>query len=115
MIGQLQRAQAAVAHNHHELKKQLEEESKVGAALEAGRTCTRLTVRACVQTRLGLARALQASRHDCGLLREQLEEEQEAKADLQRALSSAGAQALQWRSKYETEALLRIHELEEAK
>lgn len=67
------------------------------------------------QTRVGLAHALHSSRHDCSLLKEQLEEEQEARADLQRALSNANSQALQWRSKYESEAVLRIEELEDAK
>lgn len=67
------------------------------------------------QTRVGLAHALQSSRHDSSLLREQLEEEQEAKAELQRALSNANTQVVQWRAKYETEAVLRIEELEDAK
>lgn len=67
------------------------------------------------QARVALAHAVQASRHDCGLLREQLEEEQEAKAELQRALSTANSQVVQWKAKYETDAVLRIEELEEAK
>lgn len=73
--------------------------------------------RVCVwfQARVGLAHALQSSRHDCSLLREQLEEDREAKAELQRALSNANTQAVQWRTKYETEAVMRIEELEEAK
>lgn len=67
------------------------------------------------QARVGLARALQSSRHDCSLLREQLEDEREARAELQGALSTANAQALQWRTRYESEAALRIEELEDAK
>ncbi|XP_028266577.1 myosin-7B-like [Parambassis ranga] len=94
MISQLQRSKAGVCQNWEDLKKQLEEESK---------------------TRVALAHAVQASRHDCSLLKEQLEEEQEAKAELQRALSKANGQVVQWRAKYETEAVLRIEELEEAK
>lgn len=62
-----------------------------------------------------LAHALQSSRHDCDLLREQYEEEQEAKAELQRALSKANAEVAQWRTKYETDAIQRTEELEEAK
>uniref|UniRef100_F6XJI4 Myosin heavy chain 3 n=1 Tax=Ornithorhynchus anatinus TaxID=9258 RepID=F6XJI4_ORNAN len=42
-----------------------------------------------------LAHALQSSRHDCDLLREQYEEEQEAKAELQRALSKANGEVAQ--------------------
>ncbi|XP_071314822.1 myosin-7B-like [Trachinotus anak] len=94
MIGQLQRSKAGVCQNSEDLKRQLEEQSKA---------------------RVALAHAVQASRHDCSLLREQLEEEQEAKAELQRALSNANSQVVQWRAKYETEAVLRIEELEDAK
>ena len=64
---------------------------------------------------MGLAHAVQTSRHDCSLLREQLEEEMEARAELQRALSKANSQVAQWRTKYETDAVLRIEELEEIK
>jgi len=64
---------------------------------------------------VALAHALQASHHDSSLLREQLEEEQEAKAQLQRELSKANGQVFQWRSRYETDAVLRIEELEDAK
>ncbi|KAE8292690.1 Myosin-7B Myosin cardiac muscle beta chain Myosin heavy chain 7B, cardiac muscle beta isoform [Larimichthys crocea] len=94
MIGQLQRSKAGVCQNSEDLKRQLEEDSKA---------------------RVALAHAVQASRHDCSLLREQLEEEQEAKAELQRALSKANSQVVQWRAKYETDAVLRIEELEDAK
>lgn len=64
---------------------------------------------------MALAHALQVSRHDCSLLQEQLEEEQEAKAELQKALSQANSQLVQWRAKYETEAVLKMEELEDAK
>ena len=39
------------------------------------------------QAKSALAHALKSARHDCDLLREQYEEEQEGKAELQRALS----------------------------
>ncbi|XP_041860306.1 myosin-7B-like [Melanotaenia boesemani] len=94
MISQLQRSKAGLGQNTEDLKRQLEEESKA---------------------RVALAHAVQASRHDCSLLKEQLEEEQEAKAELQRALSKANSQVVQWRAKYETDAVLRIEELEDAK
>ncbi|XP_039878686.1 myosin-7B-like [Simochromis diagramma] len=93
-IAQLQRLKVGACQNVEDMKKQLEEESKA---------------------RVALAHAVQASRHDCSLLREQLEEEQEAKAELQRALSTANSQVVQWKAKYETDAVLRIEELEEAK
>lgn len=53
--------------------------------------------------------------HDLDNLRESIEEEQEAKADFQRQLSKANAEAQLWRSKYESEGLARLEELEEAK
>uniref|UniRef100_A0A3Q3L319 Uncharacterized protein n=1 Tax=Labrus bergylta TaxID=56723 RepID=A0A3Q3L319_9LABR len=64
---------------------------------------------------IALAHALQSSRHDCELLREQYEEEQEAKAELHRCLSKANSDVSQWRNKYETDAIQRTEELEEAK
>ena len=68
-----------------------------------------------VQAKSALAHALQSARHDCDLLREQYEEEQEAKAELQRAMSKANSEVAQWRTKYETDAIQRREELEEAK
>uniref|UniRef100_T1DG60 Putative myosin heavy chain n=1 Tax=Cupiennius salei TaxID=6928 RepID=T1DG60_CUPSA len=53
--------------------------------------------------------------HDLDSFREQLEEEQEGKADLQRQLSKANAEVQLWRSKYESEGLARLEELEESK
>ncbi|XP_034551947.1 myosin-7B-like [Notolabrus celidotus] len=94
MISQLQRSKAGVSQNFDDLKRQLEEESKA---------------------RVSLAHAVHSSRHDCSLLKEQLEEEQEGRAELQRALSKANSQVVQWRTKYETDAVLRIEELEDAK
>ena len=58
---------------------------------------------------------MQSARHDCDLLREQFEEEQEAKAELQRGMSKANGEVAQWRSKYETDAIQRTEELEESK
>ncbi|KAG7459364.1 hypothetical protein MATL_G00209830 [Megalops atlanticus] len=57
----------------------------------------------------------ESARHDCDLLREQFEEEQEAKAELQRGMSKANSEVAQWRTKYETDAIQRTEELEEAK
>ncbi len=57
-----------------------------------------------------------SSQHDMtDLLREQYEEEQEAKSELQRGMSKANSEVAQWRSKYETDAIQRTEELEEAK
>lgn len=67
------------------------------------------------QAKNALAHAVQSARHDCDLLREQYEEETEAKAELQRVLSKANSEVAQWRTKYETDAIQRTEELEEAK
>uniref|UniRef100_A0A674BX46 Myosin-7-like n=1 Tax=Salmo trutta TaxID=8032 RepID=A0A674BX46_SALTR len=58
---------------------------------------------------------VQSARHDSDLLREQYEEEQEAKSELQRGMSKANAEVAQWRTKYETDAIQKTEELEEAK
>merc|ERR1719494_1723586 len=50
--------------------------------------------------------------HDIDGLREQLDEESECKADLQRQLNKASAEQQMWRSKYETEGIARVEELE---
>ncbi|GBL77558.1 Myosin heavy chain, muscle [Araneus ventricosus] len=63
-------------------------------------------------TAMGKYRSIE---HDLDSFREQLEEEQEAKADLQRQLSKANAEVQLWRSKYESEGLARLEELEESK
>ncbi|XP_054741849.1 myosin heavy chain, muscle isoform X11 [Anastrepha obliqua] len=63
-------------------------------------------------TLLGKFRNLE---HDLDNLREQVEEEAEGKADLQRQLSKANAEAQVWRSKYESDGVARSEELEEAK
>lgn len=62
-----------------------------------------------------LAHALQSARRDCDFFREQFEEEQEAKAELQRAMSKANSEVAHWRAKYDTDAIQRTEELEEAK
>lgn len=67
------------------------------------------------QAKNALAHAVQSSRHDCDLLREQFDEEQEAKSELQRCLSKCNAEVALWRTKYETDAIQRTEELEEAK
>lgn len=46
-------------------------------------------------------------------VRVQLEEESEARLDLERQLVKSNGEAMQWRSKYETEAAARAEEIEE--
>ncbi|KAF4519750.1 hypothetical protein B566_EDAN010343 [Ephemera danica] len=63
-------------------------------------------------TLLGKFRNLE---HDLDNIREQMEEEAEGKADIQRQLSKANAEAQLWRTKYESEGVARAEELEESK
>ncbi|KAK7945439.1 hypothetical protein WMY93_001167 [Mugilogobius chulae] len=94
LVSQLTRGKQSYTQQVEDLKRQLEEEIKAKNAL---------------------AHAVQSARHDCDLLREQFEEEQEAKAELQRSMSKANSEVAQWRTKYETDAIQRTEELEEAK
>ncbi|NXR34775.1 MYH6 protein, partial [Zosterops hypoxanthus] len=94
LVSQLTRGKVSYTQQLEDLKRQLEEEMKAKNAL---------------------AHALQSARHDGDLLREQLDEEGEAKAELQRVLSKANSEVAQWRTKYETDAIQRTEELEEAK
>ena len=52
---------------------------------------------------------------DLDSAREQLEEEQESKSEVQRQLAKAHAEVQQWRSKFEGEGIGRSEELEEIK
>ena len=52
---------------------------------------------------------------ECQQLRELIEDEQEAKSELQRLVSKANAEAAQWRAKFEGEGVSRTDELEEAR
>lgn len=63
-------------------------------------------------TLLGKFRNLE---HDLDNIREQADEESEGKADVQRQLSKANAEAQLWRTKYESEGVARAEELEESK
>uniref|UniRef100_A0A3B4U032 Myosin-7-like n=1 Tax=Seriola dumerili TaxID=41447 RepID=A0A3B4U032_SERDU len=94
LVSQLTRGKQSYTQQIEDLKRQLEEEVKAKNAL---------------------AHAVQSARHDCDLLREQFEEEQEAKAELQRNMSKANSEVAQWRTKYETDAIQRTEELEDAK
>ncbi len=48
-------------------------------------------------------------------LQDSLEEEQDSKSELQRQMTAAKNDAAQWRSKYDSEAMPRIEELEDSK
>ena len=48
------------------------------------------------------------------MLREQLEDEQESKQDVQRNLVKMNCEVVYWRNKYETDAMQKIDELKDA-
>lgn len=68
-----------------------------------------------MQARQKLQSEVRNLKTDLDASREQLEEEQESRSDLQRQLSKANAEAQNWRSKFESEGQARTEELEEAK
>ncbi len=68
-----------------------------------------------LQARQKLQNEVRNLRADLDTAREQVEEEQEGRTDLQRQLSRANQEAQQWRSKFESEGQARTEELEEAK
>ena len=82
------------SQTNEELKRQLDEE---------------------VKAKNSLAHQLQSSRHDTEMLKEQLEEEQEAKQEVTRTLTKSNNEVVQWRTKYEVDAIQRTEELKEAK
>ncbi|KAK0144617.1 Myosin-6 [Merluccius polli] len=113
LVSQLTRGKQSYTQQIEDLKRQLEEEVKVSKLI-----LHLIKTDSCIITckaKNALAHAVQSSRHDCDLLREQFEEEQEAKAELQRSMSKANSEVAQWRTKYETDAIQRTEELEEAK
>ena len=68
-----------------------------------------------LQCKQSLGGALNAARQECELLKEQLEEEQEGKQELQRLVSKLNTETTHWRSRLEAEALQHADELEETK
>uniref|UniRef100_A0A665WXZ4 Myosin heavy chain 7 n=1 Tax=Echeneis naucrates TaxID=173247 RepID=A0A665WXZ4_ECHNA len=95
-----------------ELARQLEEKDSLVSQLTRGKQSYTQQIE---DLKRQLEEEIKSSRHDCDLLREQYEEEQEAKAELQRSMSKANSEVAQWRTKYETDAIQRTEELEEAK
>nr|XP_010969056.2 myosin-15 isoform X2 [Camelus bactrianus] len=94
LINQLSREKNTFTLQIQDLKGQLAEQTKSQSAL---------------------AQAVRSAKHDCDLLREQCEEEQEAKAELLRALFKGSAETVKWRMKYEDDSIRRTEDLEDAK
>lgn len=62
-----------------------------------------------------MSNSLSAARQECDVLKEQLEEEQESKQELQRLVSKLNSEVTHWRSRHEADAIQHCDELEEAK
>lgn len=65
--------------------------------------------------RQNIGAQLKNYQHENESLREQLDEESEAKADLQRQISKLNAEIQQWKTRFESEGLQKVDEIEEAK
>ncbi len=65
--------------------------------------------------RINLLGKMKNLEHELELMREQLDEEYDAKQDLERQLSKALADANLWKTRYETEGLARIEEIDRDK
>ena len=117
-VSQLTKLKLSLATQLEDTKRLADEESRVSTTMTITWkfVWTNFLLVSCVRqeraTLLGKFRNLE---HEIDNIREHLDEETEAKADLQRQLSKANAEAQLWHTKYEAEGLARIEELEEAK
>ncbi|ROT81951.1 myosin heavy chain type 1, partial [Penaeus vannamei] len=93
-VSQLSRVKLSLTNQLDDTRKLSEEEGRARATL------------------LGKFRNLE---HDIQTLRQQLDEENDAKADVLRMFSKANAEALMWHSKYESEGVARVEEIEAAR
>ncbi|KAI1720615.1 myosin head (motor domain) domain-containing protein [Ditylenchus destructor] len=89
----------------HRLKSQL-----VSQLEEAKRTADEES-----RERQALAAQLKNVQHENDSLREQLDEEQESKAESFRQVSKLNAEIQQWKARFESEGLVKLEEIEEAK
>jgi len=89
----------------HRLKSQLSSQLE-----EAKRTADEES-----RERQTLAGHYKNAQHDADSLREQLEEEQEGKAEALRQISKLNAEIQQWKARFEGEGLVRLEEIEDAK
>ncbi|KAG3260016.1 myosin-16-like [Ictidomys tridecemlineatus] len=93
-LNQILRIKTSLTSQVDDYKRQLDEESK---------------------SRSTAVVSLANTKHDLDLLKEQLEEEQGGKSELQRLVSKLNTEVTTWRTKYETDAIQRTEELEETK
>ncbi|XP_047635215.1 putative uncharacterized protein MYH16 [Phacochoerus africanus] len=93
-LNQILRIKTSLTSQVDDYKRQLDEESKARSAAVV---------------------SLANTKHDLGLIKEQLEEEQGGKSELQRLVSKLNTKVTTWRTTYETGAIQRVEELEETK
>uniref|UniRef100_A0A803SKP6 Myosin heavy chain 16 n=1 Tax=Anolis carolinensis TaxID=28377 RepID=A0A803SKP6_ANOCA len=93
-LNQIFRVKTSLTSQVDDFKRQLDEESKARSAAVV---------------------SLANTKHDLDLIKEQLEEEQSGKAELQRLVSKLNTEVTTWRTKYETDAIQKTEELEETK
>jgi myosin heavy chain 6/7 len=108
-LGHVNRLKGQLGGQAEEMRRQLDQESRDRQALASQARWRLFSLGKCHSL------CFQVSNYqlECQQMRDQLEEEQEAKSELQRQLSKAHAEAQQWRAKYEGEGLLRADEVEE--
>lgn len=115
---QLTRSKTLLQSQLEELKKQLDEEVKVRVS-ENTRTDWEQTSddrpRLCRQSKQAVGGSLSLARQECEVLREQLEEEQESKQEMQRLVSKLNGELTHWRTKHEADAIQHADELEETR
>lgn len=80
-----------------------------------GSVCDSVCLFHCPQSKLALASSLAGLRQECEVLKEQLEEEQESKLELQRFISKLNTEVTHWRTRHEADAIQHLDELEETK
>ncbi|XP_051828184.1 myosin-16 [Antechinus flavipes] len=93
-LNQIFRMKTSLVSQVEDYKRQMEEESKSRSAAVV---------------------SLANTKHDLDLIKEQLEEEQGGKSELQRLVSKLNTEVTTWRTKYETDAIQKTEELEETK
>ena len=130
---QLSRSKTLLQSQLEELKKQLDEEVKVSARvcvvcvksnihaspimclLSRSKSRTDVCLWRGCQCKQAVGSSLSSARQECEVLKEQLDEEQESKQELQRLVSKLNSEVTHWRSKHESDAIQHADELEDTK
>jgi myosin heavy chain 6/7 len=122
LLNDFQSLKARLQNEHGDLEHQLEDaenqlnslhrlKSQLTSQLEeAKRTADEES-----RERQQLAAQLKNAQHENESLREQLDDEQESKAEGMRQIQKLNAEIQQWKARFESEGLVRLEEIEEAK